>query len=380
MPEDGGRSIHSAARPYRADAERSYVLPPNYYTDPAIWEREKQAIFYKAWNFAGHVSQLRGVGDYITCPVADQEIFVIRGKDDRIRAFYNVCAHRAHQLVKGCGSAKVITCPYHAWSYHADGRLRTARGTEHVADFNPADFHLKEVRVETLAGFIYVNLDPDAASLKSQTGDLEAEMLRYQPELPQLKFCHRLTYNLKANWKNVVDNFLECYHCPPAHPAFVEMITIKQYRTKTYGIYSSHISPPGRADNSAFHYTEAEGKPNNFSAWWLYPSVTFAAFPGDPNITVLHIMPTGPETVAEHFDFFFMSETLSDYERDAIKYVDSVLQPEDIGLVESVQRGLHSKGYQGGRYVVDAGRTDISEHGLHHFHGLVLTALGESPA
>ena len=104
------------------------------------------------------------------------------------------------------------------------------------------------------------------------------------------------------------------------------MITIKQYRTKTYGIYSSHISPPGRADNSAFTYTEVEGRPNNFSAWWLYPSVTFAAFPGDPNITVLHIMPTGPETVAEHFDFFFMSETLAPCEQDAIDYVDKVLQ------------------------------------------------------
>lgn len=378
MPDD---ALHSSkARPYRADAERSYVLPPNYYIDPAVYEREKREIFYKAWNYAGHVSQFANVGDYVTCRVADQELFVIRSKDERLRAFYNVCPHRAHQLLKGCGSSRVITCPYHAWSFHADGRLRTARGTEHVADFNPDDFHLKEVGVELLAGFVYVNLDPAAASLKSQTGELEAEMLRYQPELPNLKFSHRLTYNLKANWKNVVDNFIECYHCPPAHPAFVEIVAIKQYRTKTYGIYSSHISPPGRADNSAFHFTEVEGRPTNFAAWWLYPSATFAAFPGDPNIAVLNIMPTGPETVAENFDFFFKSETPSECERDAIKYVDDVLQPEDIALVESVQRGLHSKGYQGGRYVVDKDRTDVSEHGLHHFHGLVLKALGETPA
>ena len=144
-------------------------------------------------------------------------------------------------------------------------------------------------------------------------------------------------------------------------------MTIKQYRTKTYGIYSSHISPPGRADNSAFHFNEVEGRPTNFSAWWLFPSATFAAFPGDPNIAVMNIMPTGPETVAENFDFFFKSETPSECERDAIKYVDDVLQPEDIALVESVQRGLHSKGYQGGRYVVDKDRTDISEHGVASF-------------
>jgi len=380
MPEDGGRSAVSAARPYRADPERSYVLPPAYCVDPAAYEREKEAIFYKAWNYAGHEGQVAQAGDYITVRVADQEIFVIRGKDDRIRAFYNVCAHRAHQLLKGCGSAKVITCPYHAWSYHADGRLRTARGSEHVADFNPGEFHLKEVAVETVAGFIFVNLDPAASSLKSQVGDLATEMLRYQPDLPKLKFAHRLSYNLKANWKNVVDNFLECYHCPPAHPAFVDLVAIKQYRTKTYGLYSSHISPPGRPDNSAYSFTAATDRPNDFAAWWLWPNVTFNVFPGDANITILHIMPTGPETTAEHFDFYFLNDKPSACEQDAIKYVDEVLQPEDIGLVESVQRGLHSRGYRGGRYVVDAGRTDVSEHGLHHFRGLVLKALGATPA
>ena len=248
-----------------------------------------------------------------------------------------------------------------------------------MADFNPDDFHLKEVAVETMAGFIFVNLDPDAASLASQVGDLPAEMLRYQPDLPNLKFAHRLSYNLKANWKNVVDNFLECYHCPPAHPAFVDLVAIKQYRTKTYGIHSSHIAPPGRPDNSAYNFTPATDRPSEFAAWWLWPAMTFNVFPGDANITILHIMPTGPETTAEHFDFYFLNDTPSVCELDAIKYVDQVLQPEDIGLVESVQRGLHSRGYQGGRYVVDAGRTDISEHGLHHFHGLVLTALGETP-
>ncbi len=113
----------------------------------------------------------------------------------------------------------------------------------------------------------------------------------------------RLSYTLKANWKNVVDNYLECYHCTPAHPAFVDLVDIKNYRTITHSIYSSHISPPGRADNTA--YCLLPGQEGNFAGFWLWPNMTFNSFPGCPNIGILHIMPTGPETTLEHFDFFF---------------------------------------------------------------------------
>ncbi|MBL8894799.1 MAG: aromatic ring-hydroxylating dioxygenase subunit alpha, partial [Rhizobiales bacterium] len=221
------------------------------------------------------------------------------------------------------------------------------------------------------------NLDPDASPLKEQTGDLDREMRSFCAEPEKLKFAHRLTYELKANWKNVVDNFLECYHCSVAHPAFVDLVDIQKYRTKTYGIYSSHISPPGRPDNTAYKFDAGEGR--DFAAWWLWPNVTFNIFPGTPNVTVLHIMPTGPETTLEHFDVFLTDEKPSECEWSAIEYIDKVLQPEDIGLVESVQRGLHSKAYAQGRFIVDRDRTYISEHGLHHFHSLVLDALGDLP-
>jgi choline monooxygenase len=359
---------------YHPDPEQSYTLPASYYIDPAIHEREKAAIFYRSWNYAGHVESLREPGDYITCKVADQNIVVIRGKDGVLRGFYNVCSHRAHELLSGCGKAKIITCPYHAWSYHADGRLRTARGCDAVAGFNKDEFHLKEVRVEEMLGFVFVNLNPDAPTMASQIGDLAGELRRYVPEIEQLTHSYRLTYELKANWKNVVDNYLECYHCPPAHPAFSDLVNIKSYRTKTYGIYSSHIGQPGRADNSA--YRVPAGQESEFGGWWLWPNLTFNAFPGGKSIALLHIMPTGPETTFEHFDFFSMSKTLSECEQEANQYFDKVLQPEDIGLVESVQRGLHSRGYHQGRFIVDRDRTDVSEHGLHHFHGLVLNALG----
>jgi phenylpropionate dioxygenase-like ring-hydroxylating dioxygenase large terminal subunit len=360
---------------FNSDPTRSYTMPAAYYTDPAIYEREKEAIFFKAWNYAAHVSQLKDAGDYVTLRIADQNIVVLRGQDGVLRAFYNVCSHRAHELLQGCGHTGIITCPYHAWTYHTDGRLRSAVGQKRVEGFEASEFALKQVRLEEYAGFVFINLDPEAQPLVDQAGELAQDISSYCASVPALKFAHRLTYEIKANWKNVVDNFLECYHCSVAHPAFVDLVDIKNYRTRTYGLYSSHISPPGRADNTA--YQIPEGPTANFAAWWLWPNVTFNIFPGSANITVLHIQPTGPETTLEHFDFFFVESTPSDAERQAIDYVDKVLQPEDIGLVESVQRGLHSRGYNQGRLMVDGERSFNSEHGLHHFHALVLRSLGD---
>ncbi len=353
-------------------------MPARLYWAPEIFEREKEAIFYRAWNFVGHAEQVRAAGDYVTARIADQSIFVIRGKDGALRGFHNVCSHRAHELLKGAGRAKVITCPYHAWSYHADGRLRSARGSDRVEGFDPAEFCLKPVQVEIFANFLFANLDPSAPALAGQAPELESQMRRYEPDLDRLTFAHRLTFELKANWKNVVDNFLECYHCATAHPAFVDLVDIKKYRSVTYGIHSSHIGPAGRAGNSAYSF---EGVGTNreqmFAGWWLWPNVTFNTFPGAGNMTILHIMPTGPETTLEHFDLYFMDKTPQACERDAIRYIETVLQPEDIALVESVQRGLHSRGYTQGRFIVDRDRSEMSEHAVHHFHGLVLDALGE---
>lgn len=360
---------------FDTDPEKSYTLPAPYYIDPAIFEREKQAIFFKTWNYACHASQVAEAGAFVTVQIIDQNIVVLRGQDGVLRAFYNVCSHRAHELLSGCGRTNMITCPYHAWTYHTDGRLRSAIGQKKVQGFAADDFRLREVRLEEYAGFVFVNLDAEAADLAGQAGPLAADIHSYTPNVPALKFSHRLTYELKANWKNVVDNFLECYHCSVAHPAFVDLVDIQNYHTKTYGIHSSHISPPGRADNKA--YTIPEGPSGNFAAWWVWPNVTFNVFPGAANITVLHIMPTGPETTREHFDFFFADTVPSAAEMQAIRYIDEVLQPEDIGLVESVQRGLHSRGYTQGRFMVDKERSFNSEHGLHHFHSLVLSSLGE---
>ena len=228
-------------------------------------------------------------------------------------------------------------------------------GQKRVEGLPSEEFALKQVQPENHAGFLFVNLDPAATLLPMQAGGLADDNKGYRAKVPALQFAHRLTYEIKANRKNIIDTFWACSHGSVAHPAFVDLVDIKNDHTKTYDAYSSHMSPPGRSDHAA--YAIPDGPAGNFATWWLWPNVTFNVYPGSAIITVFHIQPTGPETTLEHFDFFFADETPSESKRQAIDYVDKVLQPEDIALVESVQRGLQSRGYNQGRLMVDKERS-----------------------
>ena len=351
------------------DPERSYTLPARYYYDPDIYARELDAIFAHHWIYVCHGEAVQEPSDYTTFETAGQNIIVVRGKDGVLRAFYNVCQHRGHELLKGEGRTKVITCPYHAWSYHIDGRLRTARGSEKVAGFDKDEFCLTSVRVEEFCGFVFVNLDPDASPLAEQSEGLEADLRAHVPDLDELTFARRLTFDVNANWKNVLDNFLECYHCPVAHPAFDGLVDLGTFGTVTYGIYSTHHSLGGKADNDAYNAADADDP--DHPVWWLWPNTCILRFPGSANLSVWRMIPTGPETTHEIFDFFLLDATPDAQASASIEYIDTVLQAEDIAIVESVQRGLHSRGYNQGRFIVDPDRGAVSEHGTHHFQALV---------
>ncbi len=357
------------------DPARSYTIPGNLYYDADVFAAEKEAVFYKSWNFVCHVGQIEAPGAYATTRVGDQNIAVVRGRDGVIRAFHNVCSHRAHKLLEGQGKTRAIVCPYHAWTYELDGRLRSNAVLETVEDFRADEFCLKPVLVEVMLGFVWINLDLDAAPLAEQSGRFADEIRSYCADPETLRFSHRMTFEVKANWKNVIENFQECYHCPPAHPALVELIDHQIYRTKNYDICSSHIAP-SRGDNSAFKFDPAkEGALVMFGAWYLWPNVAFNVMPGRRNISVLHMMPSGPETTYEHWDFFFEDGAPNEEETAAMEYLEQVLQPEDIGLVESVQSGLHSRVYSQGRLVIEPTLASNSEHGIHHFQTLYYNAM-----
>jgi choline monooxygenase len=367
---------HGKDIPFDRNPENCYTIPSRCYLDGDILEREKEAIFYRNWWCAGHQSQLPDAGCYLTVRVCEQNIIVVRDKSGELRGYYNVCQHRGHELLFGSGRVRTITCPYHAWSYGFDGELKAARNTEKMVDFDKCRFSLKEVRVEVFCGLVFVNLDPEAQSLKQQTGDLESEIRHFCPRIDEVKFAQRDEYDVASNWKIMVENFLECYHCAPAHKDFVNLVDMDSYRTKVHGIFSSQISDAARTtESSAYHFQKGEVD-FGYAGWFLWPNLTIWIYPGEPNISTLQIIPDGFGRTIEYQDWYLPNPEPTRQQRDAMVFQKDVLQPEDVALCESVYRGLQSKGYNQGRFVVDPERSELSEHAVHHFQQLYVEAMG----
>ncbi|MGH6684069.1 MAG: aromatic ring-hydroxylating oxygenase subunit alpha, partial [Pseudolabrys sp.] len=191
------QAIEAIRRGYHPDPSRSYSLRAAAYTDAGWYQVDRQEIIARTWQWVCHVEKLRELGTYVAVSIADKPIVVIRNREGALRAFYNVCKHRAHVLLAGEGRINKITCPYHAWTYKLDGQLFRAPHTDNIQDFDPKEICLEPVQVEAFCGFIYVNLDRNAPSLSSQSGALEKEIRHWAPDIESLTFGHRLTYDIR---------------------------------------------------------------------------------------------------------------------------------------------------------------------------------------
>ncbi|MEC8274926.1 MAG: Rieske (2Fe-2S) protein, partial [Pseudomonadota bacterium] len=180
---------------YDPDPAASLSLQAEAYTQNEWFSLEQNAVFSHSWQWVCHLEKLREPGAYVTTTIAGQSIMVVRDKDGTLRAFYNVCKHRAHELLQGEGTVVHIMCPYHAWAYRLDGRLQVAPHTKSLKGFDKSEVCLDQVQVEEFCGFVYVNLDPDGAPLAEQSGDLRREIMYWAPEVDELTFGHRLTYD-----------------------------------------------------------------------------------------------------------------------------------------------------------------------------------------
>ncbi len=370
--------LKTALHGFDLNAKKSYSLHKDCYVDPAFYRAEQQQVLAKSWQFVCHEEKLSKPGCYVTAQVQGQSILVTRTQTGELNAFYNVCKHRAHQLLEGEGTAQVITCPYHAWVYQLDGALMHARRSELIDNFDKSSICLTKVKLEVFCHFVFANLDNDAKPLSQISGNLAQEITAYAPDIANLTFAKRLTYNIKSNWKTVVDNFLECYHCPVAHKDFCSLIDMQTYTVTTHGHYSSHMAKAKLDNNNAYSIENASV--TDHAVWFLWPNITLMRYPGTGNFMVWRFYPVSENETREVFDFFFESATPSDEEMEAIRFVDEVLQPEDIALVESVQKGMETPAYQQGRYMVDDEGSGMSEHALHHFHSLIIEAYKRAAA
>jgi phenylpropionate dioxygenase-like ring-hydroxylating dioxygenase large terminal subunit len=262
-----------------------------------------------------------------------------------------VCRHRAHHPLEDDGSVRQITCPYHTWTYHLDGRLKQAPHTDYLVDFDPSTICLDALAVEEFGSFVCVNLDPTATPIARLAGDLATEIAHWTPDVERLTFAHRLTYEISSNWKNVIDNFLECYHCPVAHRDFCTLVDMDTYEFTTHGIWSSHMAEAGKTANNAYPVDGATV--TDHAVWWLWLNTFLMRYPGRGNFIVMQVIPAGPDRTLETYDFFFEAAQPTAAQLEAIRYIDKVLQAEDIALVESVQRGMATPGFTQGQIVYD---------------------------
>ena len=197
------------------------TLEQPFYRDPAIFRRDMAKVVARAWLYVAHVCELPRPGDYLLYEIGAESIIVLRGRDGIVRAFFNVCRHRgSHICLERRGHVRTLTCPYHAWVYDLQGRLIGARGMP--KGFDKSAFGLHPCRVEVAHGLIFVCLaapgDPQVADFAAIEADLDRLASRHR--LAETKIVHREVYPTYANWKLVVDNFRECYHCSPAHPEY----------------------------------------------------------------------------------------------------------------------------------------------------------------
>ncbi|WP_169051455.1 ring-hydroxylating oxygenase subunit alpha [Neptunomonas sp. XY-337] len=352
------------------DIDNAWTIPARYYTSEEAYEFEKEKIFANSWVCVAHSSEVADKNAYITREIIGESLIIVRGRDKVLRGFYNVCPHRGHQLMSGTsGKAKnVITCPYHAWAFKLDGELAHATNCENVNNFEHEALGLTPFHVTEHAGFIYINLtEGEPQPIEEQLPGLAEHMNSRMPNIKDLKLAARFVSHTPANWKAIVDNYIECYHCPTNHVSFASSVNVDVYEHVLNENWTVQIGEAKPSDSS-FQFDDSLENPN-FTGYWIWPCTMFNMPPGGDFMTVIYEFPVSAGETLQHYEIYFLNEELTQYQKDLVEWYRDVFRPEDLRLVESVQRGLQSRGYRGqGRIMTDRQRSGISEHGVAHFH------------
>jgi len=332
-----------------APLSQASTIPAPWYVDPRMAELERLNVFSKTWQLVARTDQLQTAGQFVATAVAGEPIVVVRGSDNVLRAFYNVCRHHAAAVVtQPCGQAAILQCPYHGWKYGLDGALKGMPEFDGVEMFDRAHNGLVPVRVEIWECFVFVNLDDHAAPLKDFLGGL---VRRIAPlGINKLHYFDRRTYDIHCNWKVYVDNYLDGgYHVPHLHKGLSSVLDYKQYTIENEDRYCLQSSPMVVSDEDAA--TGATRKGDRARYFWQHPNLMINCYEGymDTNL----VIPVDTDHCTVIFDFYFgdVSEARREYNRQSVD-VGNRVQEEDLGICEDVQRGLKSRAYKAGRLSV----------------------------
>ena len=343
-----------------SDISRAWSVPSRFYTEPSVLALEQEKIFRKTWQVVGHGQQLANPGDFFTTELHGEPLLLVRGAGGELRGFYNVCRHRAGPPAEGCGSRKLFRCGYHGWTYGLDGSLISAPEFEDQPDFSSDRFGLIPVRAEQWFGLIFVNLDPNAESLEKNLGTLPRQVKRF--DLAGMKLFQRRTYEMKCNWKTYVDNYLEGYHLPSVHPGLNRELDYGAYTVEPYARHVRQFSPirgaqPG--DATPRRYKEAR-EDLTTDYFWIFPNWMLNCYPDNVSLNIVLPLEAGRSLAI--FEWYVPEEDFGNKAAsDSVEFSDQI-QIEDVAICETVQKNLHSRSYERGRYSVR------QEKGVHAFH------------
>jgi phenylpropionate dioxygenase-like ring-hydroxylating dioxygenase large terminal subunit/AcrR family transcriptional regulator len=343
-----------------AGAGLTYTLPSWVYHNDEFFALEREHLLLPAWQVVGHVSEIPQPGDYKTLQFLDERAVVLRDDQGVARAFHNVCSHRAHALLTGQqgNCRKFITCPYHGWTYHLDGRNRSVSAPDTFPKFDRSGFGLKPIEVEVYMGFVFVRFRPGGPAVAEQFGAYGAELAHYRTgDMVPLEEEWEQIHDI--DWKNVVENYVEDYHFPTGHPGLSALMEPDYEREVSAGgaLRLSHRMRERPLRNwSAERYASllppATNLPPELRRRWtyfgLFPNVFFDVYP--EWLDFFHVVPLGPGRVRLRGRTFGFPDERA--EMRAARYlsvrINQQVQTEDNALTRSVQQGLRSSAYQAG--------------------------------
>ena len=354
--------------------DRATTIPSAWYTDARIFELEQQTVFSNSWQVTARLDQLNNRGDYVTTDIGGEPVVMVRGSDDQIRGFFNVCSHHAAAVMTEAeGHARQMRCPYHGWTYSLEGELKGTPEFNDVCDFDRSENGLQPIEIAEWENWIFAKIDGGQSSLKERAGAVVEPQLSQQVaalNLRQLHWFERRRYVLNCNWKVFVDNYLDGgYHVPHLHKGLDSVLDYSQYTIENGERYCLQSSPLVSRDN----HVGAVRSGDRALYYWLYPNFMLNYYEGvlDTNL----VRPITIDRTEVIFDFFFADTTEAARERNSQSVnVGERIQEEDVDICESVQRGLKSRAYDAGRLSV---RREAGEHLFHRLlyadlkHGLV---------
>jgi Rieske 2Fe-2S family protein len=341
-------------------------LPGEYYTCPQYFENDVERIFFRDWLYVGHISQIPAPGEFFTYELAGESLVIMRVGESEVKAFFNVCRHRGARIVgERCGVARTLRCPYHNWTYNLDGSLRAAPGMSGQFDAN--DFGLRSAWVDVWQGFLYINLSEEKPMQTMSERFAPADESLAGHQLPRLKIAKTIVYDVPCNWKLLMENYRECYHCRAAHPQFCATVPVQdldanrgQESTRLvnqrFGTFTKYCLREGAVSQSISgdavsiplgDLSPTDSMLRNLSS---YPAHAFA-FGMDYGFAFgLQPQSATQTTLTAHWYVNEQAVEGVDYEADAVAEFWDVTTRQDIFLCTINQQGVNSRRYAPGPY------------------------------